>query len=155
MILFKIANYLKSKGRYRNIPDRFGNSEYLHRYYILHKSEDETVNEKREYTINAFLHNFKASDDPVFHDHPWTWCSIVLKGGYWEHRIGQPRKWRGPGSICIRKATDMHWVEMDPSVDTWTLFIHGKRQRDWGFLVNQKWTYWKDYLADRIAAQRG
>ena len=153
MIKF-IAKYLKSKGRFRSILDRYGLNDYLHRYYLMHKSEDEVGNEVREYSFNAFLHNFKASDEPVFHDHPWTWCSIVLKGGYWEHRIGQPRKWRGVGSICFRKSTDLHWVETDPFTDTWTLFMHGKRQRDWGFIVNNQWIHWKDYLAERIARQQ-
>lgn len=161
-MLLKLANYLKKKNRFRCILDRFGSSDYLHRYYILHKSEDDIGNEVREYKFNAFLHNFKASDDPVFHDHPWNWCSIVLKGGYWEYTpllndkkeiIGHTRKWRGAGSICFRKANSLHYVETDPFTDTWTLFMHGKRQRDWGFIVKNQWIHWKDYLAERIARQ--
>lgn len=148
-MLKNIAQYLKSKNRFRNILDRAGQHDYLHRYYLLHKSEDRSGNEVTEYWFNIFLHNFKSSDDPVFHDHPWAWCTIILKGGYWEHTIDGARTWRGPGSICFRKATDMHWVELKPGCDTWTLFMHGKRNRNWGFLVDNNWIYWKDYLANR------
>ena len=153
-MLKNIAKYLKSKDRFRNIPDREGINDYLHRYYILHKNEDKSGNEVKEYWFNAFLHNFKASDDPVFHDHPWAWCSIVLKGGYWEHTIDGSRTWRGPGSMCFRSATDMHWVELEPNIDTWTLFMHGRRKRNWGFLVGNDWIYWKDYLAERLANEK-
>ena len=139
MIKF-IAKYLKNKGRFRSILDRYGLNDYLHRYYLMHKSEDEVGNEVREYSFNAFLHNFKASDEPVFHDHPWTWCSIVLKGGYWEHtpvfnsegkKIAEFSQWRGPGSVIMRKANDYHWLELDENVGpATTLFFMGPQQRD-------------------------
>lgn len=152
-MLYKLAKFLKRKNRFRCIQDRYGNQDYLHRYYILHKSEDELGNEIRKYSFNAFIHNFKASDDPVLHDHPWAWCSVVLKGGYWEHSADGSKRWRGPGSICFRSATDTHWVEIDKTKDTWTLFLHGPRKKEWGFVENNKWIYWKDYLAERLSKQ--
>ena len=154
-MLRTVAEFLKRWNRFRNIQDRLGENDYLHRYYLLFKTEDGNGDEARHYPFNAFIHNFKASDDPVLHDHPWKWCSIVLKGGYWEHLADGSRNWRGPGSICFRKATDLHWVETVPGLDTWTLFLHGRKQRKWGFIDDGKWVYWKTYLADRLAKNKG
>ena len=25
------------------------------------------------------------SDDPIMHNHPWAFFTVILKGGYWEH----------------------------------------------------------------------
>lgn len=30
------------------------------------------------------LHNIMMNDDDCVHDHPWSFLSIILKGGYWE-----------------------------------------------------------------------
>jgi hypothetical protein len=30
-------------------------------------------------------HILRSDDDRDLHDHPWSFLSIVLKGGYWEH----------------------------------------------------------------------
>jgi hypothetical protein len=30
-------------------------------------------------------------------------------------------------------------VELEPGITPWTLFMPGPQQRDWGFLVDNKW----------------
>jgi hypothetical protein len=101
------------------------------------------------------------SDDPIFHDHPWSYLTIILKGGYWEHtpvfdkdgkKIAAFSQWRGPGSIIKRGANDFHWLELDESVGpATTLFFMGSQQRDWGFLIDKsktktQWIQWEHYL---------
>ena len=35
---------------------------------------------------SAYLHCFiRSDDDRALHDHPWFWCSILLRGRYVEH----------------------------------------------------------------------
>jgi hypothetical protein len=38
---------------------------------------------------------------------------------------------------------------LDPDVTCWTLFCPGIKQRDWGFLVRNRWIQWEQYLATR------
>ena len=149
-------NVMNKLGRYRLIPDRQTGEDYLHRYYLFLK-------DRKWFPFNVTLHKIVRSDDPIMHDHPWSFMTIVLKGGYWEHtpvfnEAGKPfaefSVWRGPGSIIRRKAGEYHWLELDESVGpATTLFFMGKQQREWGFLVQTKkgfhrWIKWTDYLSD-------
>jgi hypothetical protein len=143
-------------GRYRLIPDRQTGEDYMHRYYLFLK-------DRKWFPFNFTLHKIVRSDDPIMHDHPWGYLTIVLKGGYWEHTpifnsegkmFAEFQTWRGPGSIIKRKAGEYHWLELDGSVGpATTLFFMGKQQREWGFLVQTKkglhrWIKWTDYLSD-------
>lgn len=154
MSLFhKIMNKL---GRYRLIPDRATGADYLHRYYIFLK-------DRTSFPFNVTLHKIVRSDDPIMHDHPWSYTTLILKGGYWEHTpvfdkdgkmLAQFQTWRGPGSVISRKAGEYHWLELDNSVGpATTLFFMGRQKREWGFLVQTKkglhrWIKWTDYLSD-------
>ena len=135
-------------GRYRLIPDRTTGADYMHRYYIFLK-------DRKWFPFNVTLHKIVRSDDPIMHDHPWGYMTIILKGGYWEHTpvfnndgkmIAEFQKWRGPGSIIIRKANDYHWLELAEGGTATTLFFMGPQQRDWGFLKNNKWIQHENYL---------
>ena len=136
-------------GRYRLITDRKNNDPYMHRYYLLFK-------DRLSFPFNLFLHKIVKSDDPVYHDHPWSFVTIVLSGGYWEHTpdfyhgkvVADKVKWRGPGSIISRGAHEFHWLELDNKQPAVTLFIPKKRKRDWGFLVNNTWIINTEYLVD-------
>lgn len=94
------------------------------------------------------VHNIlRSDDDRAFHDHPWPYLTIILKGGYFEVQpvfdksglhTGIMRTWRGPGSIMLRGAKSWHRLEVDPAKDCWTLFCTGKQAQQWGFLANPK-----------------
>ena len=142
-------NLMVKLGRYRLVPDRSTGEDYLHRYYLFLK-------DRVKFPFNLTLHKIVKSDEPVFHDHPWPYMTIVLKGGYWEHtpvfdsrgkQFAEFQTWRGPGSIIKRGANEYHWLELDESVGpATTLFFMGPQQRDWGFLKGNKWFQWEDYL---------
>lgn len=139
--------------RYRLIPDRLTGEDYLHRYYLFLK-------DRKWFPFNVTLHKIVKSDDPIFHDHPWPFMTIVLKGGYWEHtpvfdkegnKFAEFTEWRGPGSIIKRGAGDFHWLELEQGKTATTLFFMGPQQRDWGFLVDKtkkksQWIQWQYYL---------
>lgn len=97
----------------------------------------------------------KSDDDRAMHDHPFDSISIVLKGGYWEHKPDGSRKWCGPGTVIRRKAEDVHRLELVSELSEhgqiyyqpcWSLFIMGPWRRDWGFHTGYGWVYWRDYL---------
>lgn len=152
-------------GRYRLIPDRRTGADYMHRYYLFLK-------DRKWFPFNVTLHKIVRSDDPIMHDHPWPYLTVVLKGGYYEHTplfnsegkmIGSIREWRGPGSVIKRGAEEYHWLELDNEKPVTTLFFMGPQVREWGFLVEPKpgkhrWvkndyylTEWKNYHETKVA----
>lgn len=140
-------------GRYRLISDRKSGADYMHRYYLFLK-------DRTWFPFNFALHKIVRSDDPIFHDHPWSYLTIILKGGYWEHlpvfnsageKIAEFAKWRGAGSVIWHRATDMHWLELEEENPATTLVCMGPQRREWGFLVQVKqkkhrWVRYDYYL---------
>lgn len=141
--MFKwFLNWLEKHGRKSVIMDRDDKAPYLIRYYALFP--DSVQRERKDIPFNILIHQFMQSDVPTFHDHPWSYFTIVLKGGYWEH-TPQGTFWRKPGSFRFNRGS-FHWIEIPEPGKTWTLFFRGKTKRDWGFLVNTKWIKWDEYL---------
>jgi len=146
-MLLKLLDRL---GRKRIVMDRVENEPYLERYYLFLK-------ERNRFPFNVFLHKFLKSDPDDVHDHPWSYATLILKGGYWEWipqfvngvKIGEVAAWRGPGHFRISPARSYHRIELDPAVTAWTLFMPGVKQRDWGFLVRNQWIQWEEYLKQR------
>jgi hypothetical protein len=138
-------------GRHRVIMDRVNGEPYLERYYVFLK-------DRKRFPFNIFVHKFLKSDPDDVHDHPWPYFTIILRGGYWEWipvfnirgaKIHEYCVWRGPGSFRFASANSFHRIELDPEVECWTLFMPGIKQRDWGFLVQNQWVQWQEYLAQR------
>lgn len=142
---------LERLGRKRIVMDRVNNQPYLERYYVFLK-------DRKHFPFNIFIHKFLRSDPDDVHDHPWPYATLILKGGYYEWiptfneqgiKTGETRYWRGPGHFRVCSATSYHRVELDENVECWTLFMPGPHQRDWGFLKNNRWIQWEQYLLDR------
>jgi hypothetical protein len=145
--------WLERHGRKLVIMDRINNEPYLDRYYLFLK-------DRKWFPFNVFLHKFHKSDPDDVHDHPWPYATIILKGGYYEwlphfgkdgKKIGEIARWCGPGSFRVCGATSYHRIELDPSVECWTLFMPGPQQRQWGFLTREGWVEHEDYLTKRAA----
>ena len=92
-------------------------------------------------------HILRSDNDRAFHDHPWPYLTIILRGGYFEVKpmfdksglyIGDSRKWCGPGSVLFRRAKSWHRLEIPEGETAWTLFITGKYQQRWGFMINPR-----------------
>ena len=141
-------------GRYRVIHDRLDNEPYLERYYVFLK-------DRERFPFNVFVHKFLKSDPDDVHDHPWPFATLILRGGYWEWRptfdadgrkVGEVARWCGAGSFRTAQANTYHRIELDPNITCWTLFMPGRKQRDWGFLVKNRWIQWEQYLKQRKAA---
>lgn len=86
--------------------------------------------------FNIYFHQvFRSDDDTALHDHPWWSFSIILKSGYYEHRIldgGIHQKiWYDAGSVLFRRAgKQAHRLELkrvahlgirDPYLQSWRM----------------------------------
>jgi len=146
-----LLKFLEKHNRKRIILDRVAQEPYLERYYLFLK-------ERNKFPFNIFLHKFLKSDPDDVHDHPWPYATVILKGGYWEwvpqydsncKRVGEIAKWRGPGHFRICPANSFHRIEVDPTVDCWTLFMPGPQKKECGFMVKDKWVHHADYLKEK------
>ena len=86
----------------------------------------------------AVIHHFTAPDRGDPHDHPWSFRSFVLKGGYRErvfyHRGFTQEKTRRPGDSFIIESGHIHKIEELLDGDCWTLIMPlGPSERKSGF----------------------
>ncbi len=113
--------------------------------------------------LAARIHHILRSDsDRHFHDHPWPFVTILLRGEYTEVRpvwdrdgieLSERRRTYRAGAVLFRRATDWHRLEVPEGQTTWTLFIMGRYQQHWGFLIHPvRKMSWRKYLPDQ--AQR-
>jgi len=83
------------------------------------------------------VHNFMRSDDKrFFHDHGWSFLTIVLRGGYIDVSPDGKDKLT-VGSIRYRKDEHKHYVKVE-EIGCWTLLFTGPNKRKWGFWVDGK-----------------
>lgn len=162
----KVFNYLIDKSKktpYFHIKD------YMNRFWLVpykKLTKVSLISKPISWVFQKFdkairIHEILRSDiDRAFHDHPWSYTTLILRGGYFEVRpvydnngwyIGYSKVWYGPGSILRRKATDYHRLVVPQGRTCWTLFITGKMIQHWGFMPNpqtREKIYWRDYLGD-------
>ena len=111
---------------------------YLHRWSVLPR------NRKK----NQYLHYILSADEPVLHDHPWDFKSVILSGGYIEH-TPEGEILRTAGDVFQKRAKDLHYIShVNP--DTWTMVFTGPTVRDWGFLVEGDWISHTDYQGRQL-----
>ena len=138
--LSKIMDIL---GRRRVITDRNNNEPYLIRYYLFLK-------ERKNFPFNLTLHKVLKSDEATLHDHPWSYATFIVLGGYYEN-TPEGRFWRGPGHFRYRTAKDLHWLELAKDkngneLPCTSLFFMGKKATQWGFIKDGKWIHNEKYL---------
>ncbi len=93
------------------------------------------------------LHIILRSDrDRELHDHPWTFVTWMLHGGYWEHTEAG-REWITPGTLRVCASPHPHRLEVvNPAV---TLVLTYPREREWGFYTRAGWVPWTKYKSDQ------
>lgn len=154
-----LMKWCEKSGRIFKITGTAGPDDvYLIRYYVI----------KSKY-FNFFIHQFLRSDRDDLHDHPWNFCTYLLRGSYTENKLNQEtgemeQTWRANYPDCgwgeeksnllvFRKATDLHQVVVDEDLKednkhlaALTLFFSGPTIREWGFIKDGEWVNWKEYL---------
>lgn len=130
-------------------------SPYLLRWWLI----------PRNRLFNVYVHCFlRDDDDRALHDHPWMWCSILLRGGYSEHTIDaggiHQRRLRIAPSIKVSLPSRAHRIELRRAYGQprpcWTLFITGPRVRNWGFHCPERgWVPWQEFTDPGDVGQIG
>lgn len=142
------------RDRKRIILDRDSNDPYLVRYYVF-------LRERKWFPFNIFVHKFLKSDPDDLHDHPWSYATLILKGGYYEwipkfdqqgKKFAEVAVWRGPGHFRVCRADSLHRIELDPDVTAWTLFMPGPQRREWGFATRKGWVPHDQYIQERMTS---
>lgn len=146
---------------------------YMDRFWLARFGRGRGAGESGSYPLLAArVHFIRSSDDEAhFHDHPWPFVSIILRGGYFEVRPSERGKyadqgkgdktWHGRGSIIFRRSRDWHRIKLpttramttrgvvvteQPAV---TLFLSGPYRQDWGFLTPIGKVAWRDFFSFR------
>jgi hypothetical protein len=122
-------------------------SVFFYRYTLL---------KTRRFAV--YLHEFLRSDhDRCLHDHPWSFATLILRGGYWEvtperwaqadpgdeNPVGEVRHWRQPGYFGRYPADHAHRIEIEPGTRPWSLVFVGRKHRPWGFYTRDGFVRWK------------
>ena len=118
---------------------------YLRRWFVTPRGEGPA----------CYLHQFlRDDDDRALHDHPWPSLGVILSGGYIEHTPGG-EVLRSVGDVVLRRPEDRHRVELfrdaaGVPVEAWTLFLVGRRVRDWGFWCpgeggGERFVHWREF----------
>jgi hypothetical protein len=105
--------------------------------------------------FSVYVHRFGTADPrPTLHDHPYSFVSFVIRGGYYE-QFGYygVRTRRGPERLVrrinVKRAEAFHVITKLLRVPTWTLVLTGPRRRGWGYLdPGGKWTRYDQHTHD-------
>jgi hypothetical protein len=127
----------------------------------------------------VFIHKMSAPDPGIdLHDHPWTFASLILAGGYTEERVETRqapalalaadefskrhpdgvhqrgfRRERRRWSLRVMRLDECHRITDLDGPTCWTLVIHGPKRRHWGFYLPYGWMEWRTYERT-VRAQR-
>lgn len=141
------------KGHFTHAQIKKGDAVYMDRWYILVFP--------RLFSIR--IHHIMLPDmDRWPHDHPWSFLSIIVRGGYLERWCGaedfklfagEPSSikrglaiWSGYKTKHVRRLsfhrnTDLHKIVKFKRAErgAWTLIFTGPERREWGFMTDQGW----------------
>ncbi|MEM7096166.1 MAG: hypothetical protein AAF567_24385 [Actinomycetota bacterium] len=124
---------------------------------------------------SVMVHRLHRPDaDRDLHNHPWSFASVVISGGYWEsyasagnlaERNRDPRRPQGdlaahPSRFVRLTNRKRAWVDYHRITQvlpgTRTLVLAGPRQNSWGFWRETGYTEehigWREYLDSKAAA---
>ena len=121
---------------------------YLSRYWFLGRQSTRCA---------LMLHRmWKVDHSRCHHDHPWSFWTLILKGGYEEEvtrEDGSLRtRYNRPGTLLFRPAEHTHRVSGLPNGNCWTLVLRFKKRRHWGFWSTKlkgKWIGWQQFVSDQ------
>lgn len=103
----------------------------------------------------------RSDDDRALHDHPFSFVTFVLKGGYHEYLDDGSKTWHGAGSILYRSAPTLHRLELQTStsvttagttvtdIPAWTFVLRTRYFRQWGFQTKSGWVHNSKFIGKR------
>lgn len=129
------ALFARVGGKVFHVKDGEGKTTYLSRYTL-----------PLPFGYALMLHKFHRGDvgrDP--HDHPFSFASLILSGGYYEEHPADRFRWYRPGRFLFRRATFRHRVELRKvyagTEVTWKDYVPGTNFSEWQCSrCRAKWT---------------
>lgn len=132
-----------------------------HHQFDLVRAEDGEIYLRRWWLVKTpvggvALHRMTAPDArPTLHDHPFSFLSIVLRGGYYERRLDARTMQvssRWVRRLNLMRKHDAHTIAALGAPVVWTLLLIGKHRRTWGFWErvypqNREWWHWTKHDA--------
>lgn len=107
--------------------------------------------------FSVYLHDvFEADGDRDPHDHPWSFVSIILRGGYVERVYPDPagrpdhyatKRWRRFSAHRMGRDTAHRIIHATDGLKT--LVLTGPRRGGWGFHVDGLFVPWQEYVEER------
>jgi hypothetical protein len=94
----------------------------------------------------------KPDPEPYTHDHPVSFLSVLLSGGYTEYRghvVLGPKLYEHRFFNWIPASEGWHHTITDVKPKTLTVCFMGPKTREWGFHTTKGWQYWKDYYKEK------
>lgn len=134
---------------YTHIMSPDGLETYMGRWWLFNPYPAQSDGRKRkwgDWVPSVRIHHImRADDDRHHHDHPWNARTIILRGGYVEHRGGE-NIYRMPGDTATLMFGEYHRIDHVLPMGAWTLFITWRYQGTWGFEVDGVKVPWRKYL---------
>jgi hypothetical protein len=101
--------------------------------------------------FSLYIHQIlKSDEDKHFHDHPWSFKSLLLKGSYEEWFRCPPkfdatfyRRYK-TGEVVKHPAEDAHSLTL-VTPEVWTLVLTTGHDRVWGYQTEKGWIDFKTY----------
>jgi hypothetical protein len=96
------------------------------------------------------LHHWKRDDrDDFSHDHPWSFATLVLFGGYTDVASDGSVDCLRAGSVRFRSAEHRHTVK--DCAGCWTIVVMGPTRRDGHAYIGEQLADWHEWLRDVCA----
>lgn len=97
--------------------------------------------------FGVYLHVIRRADFArCQHDHPWSFVTIILRGGY-EEEVGEQLFIRRPGFIGYRPRSFEHRITRLLNGPAVTLVFRGRDHESWGFRTLHGKVNWQRYLS--------
>lgn len=101
---------------------------------------------------SIYVHNHhRLDDDRDCHNHPWSFITLILRGGYSEEFLPFPTEGR-PRWFRIWYPFTVHRVLLSQAhrtiaveLNTWTLLVVGRKRQVWGFFTESGFVSWTEY----------
>lgn len=137
--------FAAKKNPYSNIND------YMDRWWLMPRwlltlDENGNLFPKPWLLFGVRIHHIKREDERVLHDHPFDYRTIIMRGWYDEQDIFGQSHIRSAGQTIKARAQNFHRIATMPVNGVWTLFIIGKKINRWGFIVDGRKVYYRDYV---------
>lgn len=95
--------------------------------------------------FSIYIHQiFKEDQDKYLHDHPWDYFNLILKGSYTEEYSFSMKHYTRKLNFLNYSFNDsyrFHKIHSLNSKLVTTLFITGRRKREWGYKIGEYWIH--------------